>query len=271
MTNDIKNLTDLLKARQYNPALRPASQQPVLTIQNKIIGMLQSYIIISGLPKASKSTYIGAIAASALLPDYQAHWGIKLMLPKDRKKIGYFDTEMSDYDFYRQIDKILNFADKQRLPDSFYAYSFREDMPGKIRAMIEQFLIDTPDCACIFIDGLLDLCLNYNDEKETRLLTNWFKRITKQYNILMIGVLHLGKGQGETLGHLGSNTDRWAQSTMIVEKNKDLGQFILKPKFLRSSDDFDPIAIMNFNGNWQQIPYIEPTVLNISKPKKEKK
>ena len=87
----------------------------------------------------------------------------------------------------------------------------------------------------------------------------------------MIGVLHLGKGQGETLGHLGSNTDRWAQSTMIVEKNKDLGQFILKPKFLRSSDDFDPIAIMNFNGNWQQIPYIEPTVLNISKPKKEKK
>jgi hypothetical protein len=119
------------------------------------------------------------------------------------------------------------------------------------------------------VDGLLDLCLDYNDPKETRLVTNWLKRITKQYDILLMGVLHLGKGQGETLGHLGSNTDRWSQSTMIVEKNKDAGQFVLKSKYLRSDGDFEPVAIMNFDGRWSQVPYIEQIApIPTKKPKK---
>jgi hypothetical protein len=269
MTNELPNLTDLLQARKYNPAQRPASQQPIFTIQSKVVATLQSYIIFSGLPKAGKSSFVSAAAASALIPPYQGIWGMKLQLPTDRPRIGYFDTEMSDFDFYRQIDKILALADKRSLPSTFDAFSLREDMPGRIRAMIEQYLIDHSDCACIIVDGLLDLCLNYNSEEETRRLTNWFKRITKQYNVLMIGVLHLGKGQGETLGHLGSNTDRWAQSTMIVEKNKEAGQFVLKPKYLRSSDDFDPVAIMNFNGLWQQVPYIQQETITL--PKKQKK
>jgi hypothetical protein len=84
-----------------------------------------------------------------------------------------------------------------------------------------------------------------------------------------MGVLHLGKGQGETLGHLGSNTDRWSQSTMIVEKNKDAGQFVLKSKYLRSDGDFEPVAIMNFDGRWSQVPYIEQIApIPTKKPKK---
>ena len=268
MTNE-QELTDLLQARKYNPTHKPKSEQVIFTIQGKVVGAIQNYCVISGLPKASKSTFAGAAIASALVPSFSDVFGIKLQLPGDRKRIAYFDTESSEYDFYRSIDRIKNFADKRTLPDFFDAFSTREDMPGRIRKLIEAYLITNADCSVIVIDGLLDLCLNYNDETETRLLTNWFKRITKQYNILMIGVLHLGKGQGETLGHLGSNTDRWAQSTLIVEKNKETKQFILKPKYLRSSDDFEPVAIMNFDGRWQQVPYLQPDTIVI--PKKAKK
>lgn len=255
MVNDIR---ELLQSRRYDPANKPVEQVPIFTIQGKTVGCLQSYIVFSGLPKASKSTYIGAVAASAMIPVYQTIWGMKLQLPYDRPRIGYFDTEMSSFDFYRQVDKIITLADKKSLPSTFDAYSLREDMPSKIRAMIEQYLIENKDCSCIFVDGMLDLCLDYNDPRETRLVTNWLKRITKQYDILLIGVLHLGKGQGETLGHLGSNTDRWSQSTMIVEKNRDVGQFVLRPKYLRSDEDFETIAISNFNGQWKQVVYIEP-------------
>lgn len=258
MANDVRLITALLKARRYDAANRPPAQEPIFTIQGKVVGCLQSYIVFSGLPKASKSTFVGAAAASALVPPFQGIWGMKLQLPVNRPRIGYFDTEMSQFDFYRQIDKIVSLADKQKLPDYFDAYSMREDMPSKIRIMIEQYLIENKDCSCLIVDGLLDLCLDYNDPKETRLVTNWLKRITKQYDILLIGVLHLGKGHGETLGHLGSNTDRWSQSTMIVEKNKDTGQYVLKPKYIRSDGDFEPIAIMNYNGRWSQVPYIEP-------------
>lgn len=202
------------------------------------------------------------------MPPFQDVFGIKLSTPKDRTKIAYFDTESSEFDFHRQMNRIKDFALLSKLPDRLDAFSFREDMPSRIRKMIETYLIDTPSCSVIVVDGLLDLCLNYNDEKETRLLANWFKRITKVYNVLMIGVLHLGKNGGESLGHLGSNTDRWAQSTLIVEKNKETRQFVLKPKFLRSSDDFQPIALMNFEGRMQQVPFEQP-ILEI--PKKVKK
>ena len=258
MANDVREITDLLQARRYHAANRPPAQAPIFTIQGKVIGCLQSYIVFSGLPKASKSTFVGAAAASALVPPFQGIWGMKLHLPTDRPRIGYFDTEMSSFDFYRQMDKIISLADKKKLPNHFDAFTMREDMPSKIRLMIEQYLIENKDCSCLIVDGLLDLCLDYNDPKETRLVTNWLKRITKQYDILLIGVLHLGKGQGETLGHLGSNTDRWSQATMIVEKNKDAGQFVLKPKYIRSDGDFEPVAIMNFDGRWSQVPYIEP-------------
>lgn len=267
-TKDQNNYSDLLKVRRYDPLTLPKNEEVVFLIQGKVIGTLSNYIVLSGLPKASKSTYASAILASAIIPDFQDIFGLKLALPVGRKKIAYFDTESSPYDFYRGIERIKSFAMVNNLPQRFDAYNFREDGPGEIKAMIETYLQQNPDCAVICVDGLLDLCLNINDEVETKLLTGWFKRITKQYNILMIGVLHLSKGTGETLGHLGSATDRYAQSTLLIEKNKPTNQYILKAKYLRSSDDFDPIALMNFNGRWQQIPYAEPVQETFKKTKK---
>lgn len=268
MAKDVKTYSGLLKLRKYNPLHLPKSQEVIFIIQNKVIGALSNYIVLSGLPKASKSTYAAAIMASAIVPSYQNIFGMKLALPDNRHRIAYFDTESSPYDFYRQIEKIKSFGLVNNLPENFDAFNFREDQPNVILNLVETYLQENHDCACICIDGLLDLCLNYNDETETRLLTNWFKRVTKQYNILLIGVLHLSKGMGETLGHLGSNTDRYAQSTLLVEKNKSTGQFVLKPKYLRSSDDFEPIALMNFDGRWQQLPYTEPPIENFKKAKK---
>ena len=264
MTNDIQAT---LADRRFKPDIVPPPEDVMLTINGRTIGTAQNYVVYSGQAKAGKSTYLSATIASAFLPDYQDNFGIKLKPPKDRPAIAYFDTESSSYDFHRQMNRIKDLANLDRFPIRLDAFNTREDGPGKIRAMIRHYLETTPDCSILIVDGFLDLCLNYNDEIETRKLTNWFKMITKQYNILLIGVLHLSKGQGETLGHLGSNTDRWAQSTLIVEKNREARQFVLKPKFLRSSDDFEPIAICNFDGRWTQIPY----ELTIQQQYKEKK
>ena len=126
MANDVREITELLKSRRYDAANRPPAQAPIFTIQGKVVGCLQSYIVFSGLPKASKSTFVGAAAASALVPTFQSVWGMKLQLPYDRPRIGYFDTEMSSFDFYRQMDKIISLAEKKSLPDHFDAYSMRE-------------------------------------------------------------------------------------------------------------------------------------------------
>ena len=255
----MEDLGLLLKKRQYTPGYIPPEECILFEISGKHIGSLQNFIILSGLPKTCKSTIVSAVLGAAISKD--SIFELSVTLPENRPKIAYFDTESSDYDFYRQIQRIEKFANK-KIPDNILLYQVREDIPSSIKKMIEHLLKNDSEISFLIIDGLLDLCLNYNDERETRILVNWLKKITKQYNILILSVLHLGKKDEQTLGHLGSNTDRWAQSTLKITKDKEKGIYSLEPKFLRSSEDFDPICIKNFNGEWQQVNATEKKEYN---------
>jgi len=178
---------------------------------------------------------------------------MKLQLPEDRKKICLIDTESSDYDFYNTINKIKGFAQLNELPNYFDAFQVREDSSVIIIKMIERYLQLNIDCSIIIIDGLLDLINNLNDERESSLLTKYLKRITKQYNILLISVLHQSKSNLATTGHIGSACDRFAQSTLDITKDKEKNTYVLSSRFMRSDSDFEPVTLMNFQGVFQQV------------------
>lgn len=252
MTNEKKDYKQILALRKFDVSKVPKQPHVAFTIDGKIIAQLNSYAVLTGPAKSGKSTYLMATIASALLPYFQNNFGIKLHLPDERKRICYFDTESSEFDFYKNLEKIKQFNNGNNLPDTLDCFNVREDDPKDIKLLIEEYLNNNKDCSILIIDGFLDLIFDYNDVMESRQLTNWLKKITKIYNICLLGVLHIGKGNNQTLGHLGSNTDRWANSTLSVEKNKETGQFILKPKFLRSDEDFNPIAIANRMGQWEK-------------------
>ena len=221
-----QNINELLKIRQLRENYVPPADNIVFQIEGKNIGSLQNYVTFAGLPKTGKSTLISALISTIFYPGDL--WGMKLQLPENRKKVAYFDTESADVEFYNQAEKIKKFADIEGFRDRLFMYQVREDSPGTIRKMILHLIENDSEISVLVIDGLLDLCINYNDERETRLLTNWLKMITKKFNILIISVIHLGKKDGETLGHLGSNSDRWAQSTLTISKDKVNKTFFLE-------------------------------------------
>jgi hypothetical protein len=252
-TDNKLTIGELLEKRKYNPDYIPNKEDIVFTIGTpaRNTGSLSNFLTLSGLPKAGKSTFVAAIVASAFVP-YDI-FTMKIHLPKDRKKICYFDTESSDYDFYRQINKIKGFAEIAALPDWFNAYQVREDGSGIIRKMIEAYLIANNDCSVIILDGLLDIIVDVNDPREASLATKWLKKITKVYNVLLITVLHQSKSNLSTTGHIGSASDRFAQSTLDIVKNKEENSYVLSSRFMRSDADFEPITLMNFNGIFQQV------------------
>ena len=239
-----------LAQRQYKKDYTPAEEQIILSIQDKVIGCLSSFVIYSGIPKSSKSTFMAITCASAF-SNFDI-FGIKLNMPHERKRVVYFDTESSEFDFYKQINKIKYFANLQDLPETFSAFAMREDNPKEILLMVESFLIHNTDTSVVVIDGVLDLLYDYNEVKESRELIQWIKRITKKYNCLILGVLHLGKKDMQTLGHFGSQSDRYAQSTLKIERNKEQNLFTLSSTFLRSSEDFAPINI-TYNNGWYEV------------------
>ena len=231
--------SELLK-RSYLRDYVPNEEQILLKIGGNNVGSLQNYVIISGLPKSGKSTFTTSIVASSF--NTYDIFDIKLQTLPERRKVCYIDTESSEHDFYSHMNRIKKIAQLNVLPPTFDAFGLRKDDPSQIKTMIDAYLEYNKDCSVVIIDGLLDLCMNYNDEVECRKVVNWLKHITTVYNLLVIGILHTGKRDGQTLGHLGSNTDRWAQSTLEVKKDLE-GCFELTPRFLRSSKDFDPIKI----------------------------
>lgn len=225
-------------------------------------------MIYSGLPKTGKTTYISALISSALHPgDFFQQ---KLHLPSEKKRIAYFDTESSAYDHYRLIERIRQFTTFTRLPDTFDSFTLRQDNHRDIMLLIDYYLQNSPDCSVCIIDGLLDLILNYNSEEESKMLIQYLKNITAKYNILLIGVLHLGKKDKETMGHLGSSTDRYAQSTLIIEKDKAAETYNLSAKFMRSDGDFEPVAIKNYNGVWHETAWEAPISEQIKRKPKTK-
>lgn len=233
---------DILQKRRFNHTTQVAPDKIYFKIQDNVIGTASNFVAVTGLPKTSKSTIISAMIASFITG--RPVLDFNLLAYDNKFKIALFDTEQSPYDFSRSVNRIQKFTgyDQPGIFKFFDAFLCREDNSNTILKLINEYLKTTPEVAILIIDGLLDLIDSMNDETASKRLIQTLKRWGKRHDILIITVLHLGKKDNSSIGHIGSASDRYAQSTLLVEKTKN-GTFTCAPKFLRSAKDFDTIEI----------------------------
>lgn len=246
---EINPIEALLNSRHYDTNKAPQEEDILLQIRGEKIGTAGNFIALTGLPKSGKSTFINAFFASRF-NDYQNKFGISLKRHPDikRQNIGYFDTESAEFDFYKNIDRIKTMAEVTHLPGTFNAFNTRQDSRVLNRQMIEYYTTNFR-AGIVVVDGLLDLVIDYNDPKECSDIISWLKMLTASNNCLFVVIIHTGKKDGHTLGHLGSMVDRYAQSVLEVTKHKESGIYSLSAKYLRSArDDFEPIHIKYQSG-----------------------
>ena len=214
--------------------------QPTITIGGKIVGVLNSFISICGLPKSRKTTFMNYFIASALS-------GFEYMTIKVNcdpfDKIMVFDTEQIMYDFSRQIKHLKYLLKCETLPINFEAYLFRQFDPEIILNSIYLIMLEKKP-KIIFIDNITELVLNFNDPVESKKLVQFLKKITAEFNCTIITLLHLGKGNLQSLGNLGSMTDRSSNSVLRVVYDKETQSSTLEANMLRSDALFNPITIV---------------------------
>jgi hypothetical protein len=244
----MQNSLDLLKSRRAKLNYQPAKENLILKIQDQSIGNTQSFVCFQGLPKAGKSLFVTSTIASAFYSD--GLFGINLTPIYSRPKIAFFDTESSESDFYKIIDRINYQIGTRDLPSNVDMFLCREDTHYDIINMINSYLENNRDCSVLIIDGIADLLSNFNDVIESNAIIQWLKRISKIYDLLIICVLHLTKKDKLSLGHLGSFMDRKAQSVLICEKKDD--NLIMTSGYLRSASSIKPIELKNIDGIWIQ-------------------
>jgi hypothetical protein len=216
------------------------SQTIVITIQEQTILTLGSLLVITGKPKARKSTFLHSFLGSAIKK--HSIWGIKAQLPEARQKVILIDTEQSLYDLHIAIKRMAFTFGIDLHSTQFVVYTARALDVSAIMLLIETILTKNPDCSLLAIDGLVDLVNDINDVREAKSSVNFLKSIADKFNVAILGVLHQNKATNFSLGHLGSFLSRFAQSELSVVKNEDSSS-TLESTFLRSADSINPITI----------------------------
>ena len=79
---------------------------------------------------------------------------------------------------------------------------------------------------------------------ESKKMIQFLKRITSEYNLVIVSLLHLGKSNpNNSLGNLGSYASRGCQSEIKVSYDKETNLTTLEPVLMRSDLYFEPIQI----------------------------
>jgi hypothetical protein len=260
---------DLLKEFQIDNYLvdleKPVTQEIIYTIQDKIVLTYGSLMVLTGKPKARKTTFLHAFIGAALV-DYSI-WTIQANLKADKNMVVLIDTEQSLYDLHQSLHRLQNSINlKLSTLSNFKTFSARSLNVDDIIKLINKICDQYKNVGLICIDGLLDLVNDINDVREAKAAIHYLKTACDTHNIGIIGILHQNKGTNFSLGHLGSFASRHAQSELSIEKN-DTGTSTLSATFLRSADDFTPIEIaydeynkkydlaLNMNQNKNYITY----------------
>lgn len=246
-------IDQILADRAYKAGYEPPPAQKMLTIDGRTVGTMHNFISFTGLPKAGKSVFLSAAIASAFAP--YSIYSIATFLPKDRRGLLLMDTESSEDDFYKQMARIRKNLGREPPKKDFHAFMLRDRVANEIREYTEYYLQIHPEISIVYIDGMLDLLMNYNDERESKGVIDWLKHLTTNYGVLLVGVVHTGKKDNHTLGHFGSMIDRYCQSILIVEKDEKQvpNLHTLKPKMMRSDGHFNSVVLSNNNGTFEQI------------------
>lgn len=241
----------ILADRQYKSGYDPPPAAKMFTIDGRTVGTMHNFLSFTGLPKSGKSVFLSAAIASAFTP-YSIH-SMATFLPADRKGLLLMDTESSEDDFYKQIARIRKNIGREPPKNYFHAFMLRDRTANEIREYTEYYLQIHPEISIVYIDGMLDLLMNYNDERESKSVIDWLKHLTTNYKILLVGVVHTGKKDNHTLGHFGSMIDRYCQSVLVVEKDEKQQPNLhtLKPKMMRADGHFNNVTLVNNNGNFE--------------------
>ena len=232
------DINEIIKAAYFND-VNIEQPQPVITIQEKTICTKGNFITINGLPKSRKTTFMQFLIYSALTgrPCFDISVNIQ---PTD--KVILIDTEQSIYDFAKQNKYLKRMLGVNNMPERFSAYLFRQFEPEIILNAI-YLLVTEQKPKILFIDNLTELVLNPNDIPESKKVIQLLKKLTAEFDLCIVCLLHLGKTNLNTLGNLGSLADRAAQSVLKVTADKDAGTSILEAGMLRSAGHFEPITI----------------------------
>jgi len=198
-----------------------------------------NFSLLTGKAKSGKTFFLGSVIAGFVSND--TYLGVITgSLPEDKRTVLYFDTEQSAYHATRTVKRICNLVGNPS-PVNLIAYGLRPLTPAERLEAIEDKISATYGLGAVAIDGVRDLLtIGINDEAEATSLTSKFLKWTAEYDIHLVLLLHQNKTDLNVRGHIGSELQNKAETTLSITKDIRTNSFVVSCEYSRdiSFDDF---------------------------------
>jgi hypothetical protein len=218
------NLAAILQGLKINPndELRPPEKAwvQIKDGEETILGTLGNYSLLIGKAKSRKSFFINIIVSVILLRHRIVFNQFKSLLPDNKVKTLYFDTEQGGYHVQLALKRICKQIDEPE-PEHLEVYKLRSKAPSERLELIEYAIYNTPNLGFVVIDGIKDLVNSINDENEATMIASKLLKWTEELNIHIVVVLHQNKNDTNARGHLGTELVNKAETVLSVTKNPE--------------------------------------------------
>ena len=213
----------------------------ILTIEengfSSILMTFGNISLIQGQAKSRKTFLISFIVVALLL----GKTFLKFVggLPDDKSKILYFDTEQGLHHCKKVQERIYKLAGLSTLIEhtniEYYhlrPYNYKERIE-----IIEHVIRHSKGLGVVIIDGVRDLVSDINDASEATMIAGFLMKISDEYQIHIVSVLHENKGDKNSRGHLGSELQNKSESVIRVSREPDNKNYSkVEPVYLRELD-----------------------------------
>ena len=174
--------------------------------------------VIQGKPGHGKTALMTQFMACLLCGSF-GHLRCEL---KEPPKVLYIDTEMSEDDTIAIKNRVCTLA---KIPydqpsDRFKVVRLRDTEQAHERwQQILKVIWEVKPTVC-FLDGMLDIVEDYNDQKECQPIIRKCMKLVTHYDMSMWCVLHENPMAEKMVGTLGSITQRKVTEALSVKKHK---------------------------------------------------
>ena len=235
--SDSKAVVDLHKQPHLNLELyriRPTDiyDDPVRMLAQNIdgklytIGTLGNISMIIGKAKAKKSFLINMMITTALNKGV-SYGQLQCDAPADKRKVLYIDTEQSKDMVWRAVNRITRQIDVKDV--NLDTLSLRSITPAQRLEVVELAIKQSNELGLVIIDGISDLVTSINDEEQSTNVSTILMRLSADYNVHIMTVLHTNKDNNNARGHLGTYFQNKAETTLLVQvdtKDEDVSNVV---------------------------------------------
>lgn len=207
--------------------------------------------VLTGHEKSGKSFVGACIAASALKGGECLNFRLNLY----GGKLLWFDTEQGRISFDKTQRRIYRMAGLDRDCPYYEAFCLRQFSPQERIEAIEHVICNTPGVSVVMIDGFVDLIKDYNDLTAVNEYVNRLMRWSDEKQILILGVLHVNKGDGKIRGHIGSELKNKCDFIVNVSRSEQ-GEYLATNPTNRNYMNFPD---MPFTRDHEGLPVYDDT------------